>query len=43
MRKILLELCSFNIIVASIAPNACRANWYQPNEPEGIEKFLKNR
>ncbi|MBQ5674643.1 MAG: cyclic lactone autoinducer peptide [Lachnospiraceae bacterium] len=39
MEKILLELCLFTIIVASIVPNACRTNWYQPNEPEGFENL----
>lgn len=42
MRKLLMKLCSVAIVIAAIAPNACRGNWYQPEEPVGFSKFVKN-
>lgn len=27
--------------VAAIAPECCRGNWYEPEEPEGLEEVLK--
>lgn len=41
MKNILFTLCAFVITVASLAPNVCRASWYQPEEPEGLDTFFK--
>lgn len=38
------KLCAFAIGVAAIAPECCRGNWYEPEEPEepeGLEEVLK--
>lgn len=43
MKNLLFKLCSFALVIATIAPNTCRGNWYQPLEPEGLEKFFENR
>lgn len=37
------RLCAFAVGVASIAPLCCRGNWYQPEEPEGLETFMKGQ
>lgn len=36
------KICATVVSIASIAPLCCRASWYQPEEPEGLEEFLKN-
>lgn len=42
--KILLskgaKLCAVAVTLASVAPLCCRGNWYQPNEPDGLEDFF---
>ena len=35
------RLCAFVVSVASIAPFCCRGHYYEPEEPEGLEEFLK--
>lgn len=35
------KLCAFAIGVAAIAPECCRGNWYEPEEPEGLEEVLE--
>lgn len=35
------KLCAFAIGVAAIAPECCCGNWYEPEEPEGLEEVLK--
>lgn len=40
MRKLLYLLCTWVAAIATIAPNACRSNWYEPEEPEGLEEFF---
>jgi cyclic lactone autoinducer peptide len=41
LKKIILKFCSFAIAITAIASNACRGNWYQPEEPEGFNLFCK--
>lgn len=41
MRRLIFKLCTFAETIASIAPNACRGSWYQPEEPEGLKEFLQ--
>ena len=43
MRKLIFKLCTFVVTIATIAPNACRGNWYQPEEPEGLNEFLQKK
>ena len=37
------KICAFVAAVASIAPRTCRNQWYQPDEPEGIEEFFAKK
>lgn len=34
------KICAIVVSLASIAPLCCRASWYQPKEPKGLEEFL---
>lgn len=43
MKNSFLKLCNLALGIASIAPNACRGNWYQPKEPDGLFDFFKQR
>lgn len=40
MRRLAFKLCAIVVTIAAIVPNACRGDWYQPEEPEGLKKFL---
>lgn len=35
------KLCAAAVAMASIAPKCCRGYWYQAEEPEGLEEFMK--
>lgn len=37
--KILEKMCMFAITIAAIASTSCRAHFYEPEEPEGLEDF----
>ena len=37
------QICNTAAAMASIAPNCCRGHWYQPEEPNGLTEFLKER
>lgn len=33
MRNLVIKLCAFVAMIASVTPNVCRSNWYEPEEP----------
>lgn len=37
--KILEKMCMFAITIAAMASTSCRAHFYEPEEPEGLEDF----
>ena len=41
--KIAKWLCRFAIGVATIAPFCCRGQFYEPEEPKGLENFIKEQ
>ena len=32
MRNLVIKLCAFVAMIASVTPNVCRSNWYEPIE-----------
>lgn len=30
MRNLVIKLCAFVAMIASVTPNVCRSNWYEP-------------
>lgn len=42
MRNLVIKLCVFVAMIASVTPNVCRSNWYEPEEPEGLREFFNN-
>ena len=37
MRNLVIKLCAFVAMIASVTPNVCRSNWY---ERKDLESFL---
>lgn len=37
------QLCLLAFCVASLASEICRARFYQPEEPAGLEDFIRNK
>lgn len=37
------KICALAIGVTAIAGQACRAQWYEPEMPEGLEEFLASK
>lgn len=42
MRNLVIKLCAFVAMIASVTPNVCRSNWYEPEGPEGLREFFNN-
>ncbi len=38
--KIARKICKIAITIAAVAPMCCRGNFYEPDEPEGLDDFL---
>lgn len=41
--KLLVKLCTFAVAFAGISQYACRAWWYQPEEPENFKEFVERK
>lgn len=37
------KICTVAVFAAAASTSTCRVSWYQPKEPEGLEKFMQEK
>lgn len=36
-------ICALAVLVAPMSARVCRTLWYEPEQPEGLDKFIADR